>query len=233
MKDEDKMAVTLEAVRREGFGKGPSRRLRQRGRIPAVLYGGPVAEGQKPESVPISVHPKDLMRILHSDSGANTLISLTFEGVTAQVMIREYQLDPVTHHPLHTDFYRVALDKPVAVTVPLVLKGEARGVKQQGGIVDFVHREIEIECLPADIPEHVEVDISELVVGQGIRLRELVESAKWRPVSDLDTLLVHVIMPRAVEEEPVEAVAAPAAPAEPEIIKKGKVEKPEEEEKAQ
>ena len=204
--------------------------MRQQGRVPAVLYGGPVGEGQKPEAVPISVSPKELMRILHSESGANTLISLTLEGVTAQVMIREYQLDPVKHHPLHTDFYRVAMDKPVAVTVPLLLKGEARGVKQQGGIVDFVHREIEIECLPADIPEHVEIDVSELVVGQGIRLRDLVQSAKWRPVSDLDTLLVHVIMPRAVEEAPAEA-AAPAAPAEPEVIKKGKVEKAEEAEK--
>jgi large subunit ribosomal protein L25 len=137
----------------------------------------------------------------------------------------------VTHHLLHVDFYRVAMDKLVRVTVPLVIKGEAPGVKQQGGILDFVHREIEVECLPADIPEHVEVDVSELMIGQSIRLRELAQQAKWTAVSDPDLMLVHVIVPRIVEEAPKPAEAeAAAAPAEPEVIKKGKAEKAEEEE---
>ena len=208
------------------------RRLRRAGMVPAVLYGGPArAEGGKPEAEPIAVDPKPLLRILHSGLGANTLIGLHVGGDESRVMIREYQLDPVTHALLHADFYRVALDKRVTVTVPIVVKGEARGVKQQGGLLDFVHREIQVECLPTDIPEHIEVDVSELMLNQGIRLRDVTESATWTPLSDLDTLLVHVIAPKAeVEAVTPEATAAAAAtaPAEPEVIKKGKLEKAEE-----
>jgi large subunit ribosomal protein L25 len=118
--------------------------------------------------------------------------------------------------------------------VPILVKGEARGVKQQGGLLDFVHREIQVECLPIDIPEHIEVDVSELMLNQGIRLRDVTESAKWTPLSDPDTLLVHVIAPRAEVEAPTPeatAAAAATAPAEPEVIKKGKTEKEEEETK--
>ena len=230
------MEVTLETVTRGEFRKNAMRRLRAAGHIPAVLYGGPAGEAGKPEATPISVDPTSLMKILHSGSGANTLITLTVDGGGAtKVMLREYQLDPITHHLLHVDFYRVAMDKLVRVTVPLVIKGEAPGVKQQGGILDFVHREIEVECLPADIPQHVEIDVSELMLGQSIRLRELTQQVKWTPVSDPELMLVHVITPRIVEEAPKPAEAeAAAAPAEPEVIKKGKVEKAEgEEEKEQ
>src|SRR5512136_2641747 len=181
------MEATLEAVRREEFGKNAMRRLRREGRIPAIFYGESRDAGGKPVAVPIAVDPKSLMRILHSDSGENTLITLKLEGVSdTRVMVKEYQLDPVTHKLVHADLYRVALDKRVTVTVPLVLKGEAPGVKQQGGIVDFVHREIEVECLPADIPGHVDVDVSELMLNQSIRLRDIVGSTKWTPVSDAD-----------------------------------------------
>jgi large subunit ribosomal protein L25 len=218
------MEAILEAVEREGRGKNEARRLRASGRIPAVVYGGEPAGGK-----PIAVDPKVLSRILHSELGANTLIALKMPGGgDARVLVKEYQLDPVSHQLLHADFYRVAMDKAIRVTVPVVTRGEAPGVKQQGGILDFVHREIAIECLPADIPEHVEMDVSELMIGQSIRVRDLAAAVKWTPVSDPEMMLVHVIALKV--EEPVAAAAeAPAeAPAEPEVIKKGKVEKPEE-----
>ena len=143
-----------------------------------------------------------------------------------------YQLGPVTHKVLHADFYRVAMDKLIQVTIPVVVKGEPKGVKQQGGILEFIRREIEVECLPADIPENVEVDVSEMMLHQGIRVRDLTVDPKWTPKSDPDMMLVHVIMPKAEEvaAPAAEAVAAaPAAPAEPEVIKKGKKEEAEEE----
>jgi large subunit ribosomal protein L25 len=186
--------------------------------------------------VAVSVDPKAVMRILHSDSGANTLINLKLDGSETRVMLREYQLDPVTHHLLHADFYELAMDKAITVTVPVQVKGEASGVKQQGGLLDFVTREIEVECLPTDIPDHIEIDVSELMLHQAIRVRDLPPNPKWKAVSDGDTMLVHVVMPKA-EEEPAAATAeaaagaAPAAPAEPEVIKKGKTEEKVEEEK--
>jgi large subunit ribosomal protein L25 len=153
-----------------------------------------------------------------------------------RVLVKEYQLDPVSHKLLHVDFYRVAMDKLLRVTVPVHLTGESKGGKVEGGVVDFVHRDLVIECLPADIPEHVTVDISNLMLHDGVRVRDLAASDKWKVVSDADMLIVHVVSPK-VEAEPAPAdaaaaaVAAPTAPAEPEVIKKGKVEKPEDEEK--
>ena len=224
------METTLEAVKRDGRGKNESGRLRRAGRIPAVVYGGST-DGKKAEATAIAVDPKELLRILHSDSGVNTLIGLSLDQAgSARVLIKEYQLDPITHQILHADFYRVAMDKLITVTVPIVVKGEARGVKQQGGLLDFVHREIEVQCLPADIPEHIEIDVSELMLGQSIRLRDVASDAKWKPLTEPDTMLVHVIAPKAEEVAAVaaEPVAAAATP-EPEVIKKGKLEKPEEE----
>lgn len=224
------METVLDAVRRDRFGRNEAGRLRREGRIPAVLYGGAEA---KTES--LAVDPKELMRILHSDSGVNTLISLKLDGAAAtRVLVREYQLDPVHHKLLHADFYRVAMDKLLEVTVPIHLTGEAKGIKAQGAIVDFVNRDILIECLPADIPEHITVDVTELMLHDGIRVRDLPPSEKWKAVSEPDTLIVHLVALK-VEEEPAPAdaaaaaVAAPTAPAEPEVIKKGKVEKAEEE----
>lgn len=218
------MEAILEAVPRSSRGKNEARRLRASGKIPAVLYGGDQAGG-----TPIAVDPKALSRILHSDTGANTLISLKTSGAPeVRVMVREYQLDPVGNHLLHADFYRVAMDRRMQVAVPIVVRGEPRGVKQQGGVLDFVHREIDIECLPADIPEHIDVDVSELMVGQAVRVKDLTIDAKWMPVSEPEMMLVHVVMPKVEEVAPA-VEAAPAAPAEPEVIKKGKVEKPEEE----
>jgi large subunit ribosomal protein L25 len=222
------MDATLQAEKRETRGKNEARRLRANGRIPAVLYGS-----EKGKAVEISVDPKVLSRILHSESGVNTLIGLHLDGGDTRVLVKEYQLDPIGHKLLHADFYQVAMDKTLTLTVPIVLKGEARGVKQQGGIVDFVNREIEIEVLPADIPEHIDIDISELLMNQGLRVRDIhTEGAKWKPITDPDMMIVHVVPPKAEEPaattEAAAAAVAPAAPAEPEVIKKGKTDKEEE-----
>ena len=151
------------------------------------------------------------------------------------MLVKEYQLDPVTHQILHADFYRIAMDRVLRVTMPVTVKGEAPGVKQQGGILEFIRRVVEIECLPADIPEHIEIDVSELMLHQGIRVRDVPVNPKWKPVSDADMMLVHVIMPKAEEvPAPAEGAAAAAttaaAPAEPEVIKKGKKDEDEEKE---
>ena len=219
------MDATLQAEKRDGRGKNEARRLRASGRIPAVVYGA-----EKGKAVEIAVDPKILMRILHSESGVNTLIGLKVDGGDSRVMVKEYQIDPIDHKLLHADFYQVAMDKALTVTVPLLMKGEAPGVKQQGGIVDFVNREIEIECLPGDIPENIVVDISELMLNQGVRVRDLhTEGAKWKPVTDGDLMIVHVVALKVEEPAATEpVVGAVAAPAEPEVIKKGKTDKDEE-----
>jgi large subunit ribosomal protein L25 len=228
------MEAVLDAVVRDTFGKNEARRTRREGRVPAVLYGG-AADGKANGATPIAVEPKALLRILHSESGANTLISLKLGSSDAKVLVKEYQLDPISHQVLHADFYRVAMDRAITVTIPLNIKGEPKGVKQQGGVLEFVRREIEIECLPGDIPEHIDVDVTELMLHQGVRLRDIATDPKWKPVTEQDTMLVHVIMPKA-EETPAapEAAAAAAAttPAEPEVIKKGKKEEDEGEKEA-
>jgi len=219
------MDATLEATTRETFGKNEARRTRREGKVPAVLYGG---DGKG--ATPIAVAPKALLKILHSESGQNTLIALKVAGAgDTRVLVKDFQLDPVTHQVLHADFYRVAMDKLLQVTIPIVVHGEPKGVKQQGGVVEFIRREIEIEVLPADIPEHVDVDVSELMLHQGIRVRDIATNPKWKPISDLDMMLVHVILPKAEEVvAPAEAAAvATATPAEPELIKKGKKEEEE------
>jgi large subunit ribosomal protein L25 len=220
------MDATLQVEKRDGRGKNEARRLRAAGRIPAVVYGT-----EKGKAVPIAVDPKVLLRILHSESGVNTLIGL--QGVDVgggKVLVKEYQLDPIDHKLLHADFYAVAMDKAITVTVPILLKGEPKGVKQQGGVVDFVNRELEVETLPGDIPENITVDVSELMLHQGIRVRELAQDGKWKAVSDPDMMIVHVVTVKAEEPAPEAAAAvavAPAAPAEPEVIKKGKKEEEE------
>src|SRR5438046_3670396 len=195
------MEAILEATARDTFGKNEARRTRRDGRVPGVLYG----EGKT--ATPISVEPRALLRILHSESGANTLISLKLGGGDTRVLVKEFQLDPVTHQLLHADFYRVAMDKTIEVTIPVVVKGEPKGVKQQGGILEFIRREIEIECLPADIPEHVEVDVRELMLPQGIRVRDLAVDAKWKPITEGEAMLVHVIMTTAEEVVATEETA--------------------------
>jgi large subunit ribosomal protein L25 len=218
------MEAVLEAQTRDSFGKNEARRTRRGGHVPAVLYGG---DGNG--ATPIAVHPKALLKILHSESGQNTLIQLKLAGAAeTRVLVKDFQLDPVTHAILHADFYRVAMDKLLRVTIPIVVHGEPPGVKQQGGILEHIRREIEIEVLPADIPEHIDLDVSELMLHQGIRVRDIAANPKWKPLSDADMMVVHVIMPKAEEvaapTEAAVAAAATATPAEPEVIKKGKKE---------
>ncbi len=226
------MEAILEATTRDTFGKNEARRTRQAGRVPAVVYGASADSALAKVATAVAVEPKALLRILHSESGANTLISLKLEGSATKVLVKAYQLDPVTHQVLHVDFYRVAMDKMLQVTIPVVVKGEPKGVKQQGGILEFIRREIEVECLPGDIPEHVEIDVSELMLHQGIRVRDVATDPKWKPVSEAELMLVHVIMPK-VEEAPVaaDAAAVPATTAEPEVLKKGKKDEEKEDDK--
>ena len=216
------MEAILEAQKRDTFGKNEARRTRAAGQVPGVLYGG---DGK--EATAIAVAPKALLKILHSESGQNTLISLKLDGAgDTRVLVKDFQLDPVTHAVLHADFYRVAMDRVLQVTIPIIAHGEPKGVKQQGGLLEHIRREIVIECLPADIPEHIDVDVTELMLHQGIRVRDVATNPKWKPVTEPEAMLVHVILPKAEEVvAPVEgAVAAAAAPAEPEVIKKGKKE---------
>ena len=223
------MEATLEATHRDSFGKNEARRIRAGGKVPGVLYGG-----DKTDATPISVEPRALLKILHSEAGQNTLISLKLSGAgDTKVLVRDFQLDPITHHVLHADFYRVAMDKTVQVTIPVVITGgEPKGVKQQGGLLEFVRREIVIECLPGDIPENVECNVGELMLHQGIRVRDVATNPKWKAITEPEAMLVHVIMPKA-EEAPATpeaaAAAATATPAEPEVIKKGKKEEATEE----
>jgi large subunit ribosomal protein L25 len=238
------MEAVLDAVKRNTKGKNEARRLRAAGKIPATLYGAQKA-GDKPAPESVAVDPKPLMRILHSASGLNTLISLKLQGGDARVLVKNVQLDPITHHLLHADFYRVNMDRKITVTVPVVLKGESRGVKQDGGVLDFVHREIEVETLPANIPDSIEVDVTDLGIGDSVHVRDVASNAAWTPISDPDMMIVHVVIIKEVVEEapaaaavagaegaaaaPGAAAAAPAAgaAAEPEVIKKGKTDKEE------
>jgi len=233
------MEAVLDVVTRTTKGKNEARRLRASGRIPAVVYGAQKA-GDPPAPEQVAVDPKPFMRILHSKSGLNTLITLKMDGgAGARVLVKNVQLDPITHHPLHADFYRVNMDRKIKVTVPVSLKGESRGVKQDGGVLDFVHREVEIEVLPANIPDAIEVDVTDLGVGDAVHVRDLAANAAWTPVSDADMMIVHVVTIKVVEETPAAAAAgaegaAAAAPAagaaagsEPEVIKKGKTDKEE------
>ena len=219
------MEAILEATIRDSRGKNEARRTRREGQVPGVLYGAG-GDASRTEAKAIAVQPKALLKILHSQSGANTLILLKLDGEgDARVLVKEYQIDPVTHQLLHADFYRINMNRPLRVTIPVIVKGEAKGVKQQGGLLEFIRREIEIECLPADIPEHLEVDVSELMLHQGIRVREVATNVKWKPLSDPDMMIVHVISPKAEEVvATTDVVAAPVATAEPELIKKGKKE---------
>ena len=220
------MDATLEVEKRQGHGKNEARRLRASGRIPAVVYGS--RKGKVSDAVQVAVDPKAVMRILHSESGANTLITLKLGGSESRVMVKEYQLDPITHKLLHADFFELAMDREITVTVPIAVRGEPAGVKQQGGLLDFVTREIQVQCLPTDIPERIDIDVTELMLHQAIRLRDVPPNPKWKALNDPDTMIVHVVLPKAEEAAaatPEAEAAAAAAPAEPEVIKKGKVEK--------
>ena len=222
------MEATLEAVKRDTRGKNEARRLRAEGKIPAVVYGAQ-KEGEPGKNFAVAVDPKPLLRILHSHSGVNTLITLKVDGEgDARVLVKEFLLDPITNSMLHADFVRVNMDRRIVVTVPVVIKGEPRGVKVEGGVLDFVNREIQLESLPLEIPDSIEIDVTNLGLNDAVYVRDVAQGAKWLPMSAADMMLVHVITPRVVETATPEAAAvAPAAAgaSEPEVIKKGKTDK--------
>ena len=208
---------TVEASERTPGGKNVARRLRRDGRIPAVFYGKGAA------ATALAVDPRAILDILHSETGHNTIFTIRQDGQPdANVLIKEYQVDPVRGNLLHVDLLRVAMDVKLKLRVPVEPQGVPEGVKLQGGILDVVTKEIEIECLPADIPDHIKIDVSPLKIGDLIRVRDLVEDPKVRFLSDGDVVVVTVTAPRLEEApKPEEAVEAPAA-TEPEVIKKGK-----------
>jgi large subunit ribosomal protein L25 len=214
---------SIHSTKRESRGKGPNRRLRQAGRIPAVLYG------HKSENLPLEVDPKEIFKILHSHSGENTIFELNIPGRDkVNCLIKEYQLEPVSHELLHADFYEVAMDETLEVDVPLVTQGESYGVKTEGGLLDIVHRELRVECLPADIPESLVVDVTNMKIGDLLRVKDIPISDKIKILEDPETVIVAVEHPRA-EEEPVAVAPEAETEAEPEVIKKGKAVTPEEE----
>jgi large subunit ribosomal protein L25 len=203
------------ATPREGkFNKNAARRVRVAGKIPAVVYGA----GQ--ESVAVSVDPKVITRILHSDSGHNTIFDLNVEGAPAvKAMIVDWQNEPLKGKLLHIDLKRIAMDKVMRVSVPIQLVGVPVGVKSGGGILEHVLREVEIECLPGDIPSHLDVDVSNMELHGLIHVSDLPHSGSIKFLGDENATVAHVTI---IKEEvaPVEDVAV--APAEPEVAKKGK-----------
>ena len=211
---------SVDAKTRVAGDKNEARRLRRTGMIPAVLYGA----GQEP--VTIAVDPKQMTRILYSETGHNTIFDVTVEGGQAKAMIVDWQYEPIKGALLHCDLKRIAMDKLLQLMVPITLKGEAPGVKQQGGVLEHVLREVEIECLPADIPRSIEVDISNLLFGVNIRVADLPKSDKITILSDENATVVHITQIKEEVAPTAEAAATDAAagPAEPEVIKKGKQE---------
>jgi large subunit ribosomal protein L25 len=220
--------ITVEAKPREDRGKNAARRLRRQGHVPAVLYGG---EGK---SLTLAVNAKQLAAILRSESGRNTIFKVKLSTGDQAAMLKDWQVDPLLGSLLHVDLLRVAMDVRMHVMVPVHTFGEPQGVKLQGGIFEMVTREVEVECLPSNIPGEIRVDVSELMIGKQLRVGDLpIDAAKIKLVTDPQRVVAHVVALRAEEEKPAEAVAAEAAaPAEPEVIKKGKKEAEEGEEAA-
>jgi len=214
----------LEAQPRTPGTKNDARRVRRQGKVPAVVYGA----GK--QTMPVSVDPRQVSRILHSETGHNTVFDLALDGERTKAMIVDWQYEPIKGALLHIDLKRIAMDQKLRVSVPIELKGEAEGVKQQGGILEQIVREVELECLPGDIPNAIEVDISHLVFGLVLRVADLPRSEKLKFLTDPDQPVAHIISIKEEEVPTVEAVAgeAAAAPAEPEVIKKGKQETEEE-----
>jgi large subunit ribosomal protein L25 len=213
--------ILVNAKSRSDRGKNAARRLRRSGLVPGVVYGG------KADTVAVAVDPKVLQKVLRSESGRNTILKLELDGSSTSAILKSWQVDPIREHFLHADFFRIAMDVVIRVNVPVAVKGEAVGVKVQGGVLEVVMRQIPVECLPGDIPERIEVDVSGLALNNAIRVSEVPVSSKVKILEDPDHVVVHVI---SVKEEaaptpgaaPAEGEAA--APAEPEVLKKGKKE---------
>jgi large subunit ribosomal protein L25 len=210
----------LEAQDRAPGNKNAARRVRVGGKIPAVVYGA----GQG--TATIAVDPRQVLRILKSESGHNTIFDLALGPDRVKAMIVDWQFEPIRGQLLHVDLQRIAMDKKLTVTVPVLLKGEALGVKTEGGILEQLLREIEIECLPSDIPKSIEADVSHLVFGVELRVKDLPHSDKLKFLTEEDRMVAHITSVKEEVAPTPEAVAEAVTetPAEPEVIKKGKQE---------
>jgi large subunit ribosomal protein L25 len=209
---------TLEAEPRSSGNKNEARRVRRGGKIPAVVYGA----GKN--ATPVSVDPRQVARILHSATGHNTIFDLALDGDRTKAMIVDWQYEPIKGSLLHIDLKRIAMDQKLRVMVPIVLKGEAEGVKQQGGILEQMLREVEIECLPQDIPSEITADVTGLVFGKVLRVEDLPHVGTLKFITDANQPVAHVISVKEEVAPTPEAAAEAAAPTEPEVIKKGKQE---------
>jgi large subunit ribosomal protein L25 len=216
--------IVVNAKSRDDRGKNAARRLRRQGLVPGIVYGG------KGGNIAVAVDPKALQKVLRSEAGRNTILKLDIAGAGAtNAILKDLQVDPIKENLLHADFYRIAMDVAIRVTVPINIRGEARGVKVDGGILELITREIEVECLPGDIPERIDVDVSELGLNGALRVSDLPSNAKVKILESADQVVVHVVSVKE-EEAPAPAAAvalegeAAAAPAEPEVMKKGKKE---------
>ena len=219
--------ITVSAEPRESRGKNEARRLRVKGRAPAILYGS------GSPAVAVSISPKEINKILHSNTGHNTIFNLAVQGgENTPAMIVDWQSDPVKENLLHVDLKRIDLSKRNAFKVRVHTAGEPKGVKLQGGLLEVITREIEIECLPDEIPELYTVDVSELMIGQNLRASDVALGGSITLVSPPEQVIAHVVALKAeVVETPAAEGAVAATPAEPEVIKKGKKEEDEEAEK--
>lgn len=211
--------IIVQGAPRTLRGKNEARRLRVTGNVPATLYGG------KGGALALAVNTKQVTAILRSESGHNTLFQVEFGGKQEPAIVKDWQVDPVSGRLLHVDLLRVAMDVRMRVKVPVHTFGDPSGVKVQGGVFEVVTREVEVECLPADIPTEFKVDVSGLALNGSLRASELpIDTAKIKLITDANTVLAHVVTLRVEEEKPAEAAVPGATPAEPEVIKKGKKE---------
>jgi large subunit ribosomal protein L25 len=215
--------IVVSAKSRTDRGKNAAKRLRREGFVPGVVYGG------KGENIAVAVDPKALQKVLRSEAGRNAILKLDIaDSGATNAILKSWQVDPIKESFLHADFYRIAMDVAIRVTVPIHVTGEARGVKVDGGILEVIMREIEVECLPGDIPERIDIDVADLGLNGALRVSDLPPNAKIKVLEPPEQVVVHVV---SVKEEaaatPGAAVAAEgeaAAPAEPEVLKKGKKE---------
>jgi len=216
--------IVVTATNRNDRGKNAARRLRRQGLVPGVVYGG------KGDNIAVAVDPKALQKVLRSEAGRNAILKLDIAGKGAtNAILKGLQVDPIKETFLHVDFYRIAMNVAIRVTVPIVVRGEARGVKVDGGILELITREIEVECLPGDIPERIEIDVSDLGLNGALRVSDLPANPKVKILESADQVVVHVVSIKEEEAAPAPAAAvvegeAAAAPAEPEVMKKGKKE---------
>ncbi len=217
------MGMVIKSEKRQGLGKNAARRLRAQGCVPAVLYG------ESMDSMPLVLNRKDIVNILKLDTGENTIFRVAVDAGEYDAMIRELQVEPATDELLHVDLIRISMNKPIRVTVPIVHRGDPVGVKTEGGFIDFANREVDVECLPRDIPESLEIDISGLHTHQSFKVGDITPPPGVRIISDAGMVLVLISVPHKEEEfpgeKPEEAVAGEAA--EPEVIKKERAQKEE------